>query len=313
MKKKLLTLVLCLATTISLAACGGTSESSTQKKDKKEKVDITKLDADGIINLFKDAGFPIDNIIVYTEETDVNELLGRPNQYTSKINFADTRYEQSDTENPVGGSIEVFANKNDANKRLEYVKTLAESSSLFTEYDYIYKNVLLRIHNPLTPTHAKEYEDAFNTISKGDSIKFSGESTDPVSTKETIYGLGETWTVEGSFSLAFTSVTQTDERNEYSDKTPAQVVILNYDYENIGIKDGLYISDFTVMDANGEVASTYPATITTYPQETPVGAKCVGAQEIYGLNNVSQAVKVICELYDDSYKQYTATFELAVQ
>lgn len=136
-----------------------------------------------------------------------------------------------------------------------------------------------------------------------------------------VYGLGETWTVDGLWSLTFTSVTQTDDRNEYSDKTPGQVVILNYDYENIGYQgDGmdLYIcsNQFQIMDANGEIADTYPGDVTTAPQEIPVGAKCVGAQECIGLNNVSEKIKIIVTMYDDTdddYTEYSATFELPVQ
>lgn len=136
-----------------------------------------------------------------------------------------------------------------------------------------------------------------------------------------VYGLGETWTVDGLWSLTFTSVTQTDDRNEYSDKTPGQVVILNYDYENIGYQgDGmdLYIcsNQFQIMDANGEIADTYPGDVTTTPQEIPVGAKCVGAQECIGLNNVSEKIKIIvtmCDDTDDDYTEYSATFELPVQ
>ena len=52
-----------------------------------------------------------------------------------------------------------------------------------------------------------------------------------------VYGLNETWTVDGLWSLTFTSVTQTEERNQYSDKTPAQVIYLNYDYENYRLSE----------------------------------------------------------------------------
>lgn len=133
-----------------------------------------------------------------------------------------------------------------------------------------------------------------------------------------IYGIGETWTVDGLWSLTFNSVAQTDDRNEYSDKTPAQVVLLNYDYENIGYKDtvqDLYISStsFQIIDANGEIADTYPGNISTYPQETPIGTKCVGAQECIGLNNISDKIKVIVSLYDNNYTEHTATFELPVE
>lgn len=63
----------------------------------------TQLSAKDVIDKLKSAGLPIDNIIVYTEDTDANKLLGRPNQYISKANFADTTVKQSDDKSdPVG-------------------------------------------------------------------------------------------------------------------------------------------------------------------------------------------------------------------
>ena len=99
------------------------------------------------------------------------------------------------------------------------------------------------------------------------------------------------------------------------------MVLLNYDYENIGYQgDGtdLYIcsNQFQIMDANGEISDTYPGDVTTIPQEIPVGAKCVGAQECIGLNNVSEKIKIIVTMYndtDDDYTEHSATFELPVQ
>lgn len=133
-----------------------------------------------------------------------------------------------------------------------------------------------------------------------------------------VYGLNETWTVDGLWSLTFTSVTQTEERNQYSDKTPAQVVYLNYDYENLGYQSDiqdLYIStnSFQIIDSAGAIAETYPLTSTTYPQQVPVGAKCIGAQECIALTNASDKIKVIVSLYDNNYTEHTATFELPIQ
>ena len=133
-----------------------------------------------------------------------------------------------------------------------------------------------------------------------------------------VYGLNETWTVDGLWSLTFTSVTQTEERNQYSDKTPAQVIYLNYDYENIGYQNDLQdlfigSTSFQIIDSAGEIAETYPLTSTTYPQQIPVGAKCVGAQECIALNNASDNIKIIVSLYDNNYTEHTATFELPVQ
>lgn len=133
-----------------------------------------------------------------------------------------------------------------------------------------------------------------------------------------VYGLNETWTVDGLWALTFTSVTQTEERNQYSDKTPAQVVYLNYDYENLGYQSDiqdLYIStnSFQIIDSAGAIAETYPLTSTTYPQQVPVGAKCIGAQECIALTNASDKIKVIVALYDNNYTEHTATFELPIQ
>lgn len=133
-----------------------------------------------------------------------------------------------------------------------------------------------------------------------------------------VYGLNETWTVDGLWSLTFTSVTQTEERNQYSDKTPAQVIYLNYDYENIGYQNDLQdlfigSTSFQIIDSAGEIAETYPLTSTTYPQQIPVGAKCVGAQECIALNKASDNIKIIVSLYDNNYTEHTATFELPVQ
>ena len=133
-----------------------------------------------------------------------------------------------------------------------------------------------------------------------------------------VYGLNETWTVDGLWALTFTSVTQTEERNQYSDKTPAQVVYLNYNYENLGYQSDiqdLYIStnSFQIIDSAGAIAETYPLTSTTYPQQVPVGAKCIGAQECIALTNASDKIKVIVSLYDNNYTEHTATFELPIQ
>jgi hypothetical protein len=125
---------------------------------------IIKLTAEEIINKFKAANLPIDNIIVYTEETDENKLLGRPGSYTSKVNFADTRIDQIDKTDPTGGTIEVFENENDALKRKEYVDSVSSGIAFLEQYQYLYKNVLLRINHQLTTDQAAEYESALKNI-----------------------------------------------------------------------------------------------------------------------------------------------------
>lgn len=133
-----------------------------------------------------------------------------------------------------------------------------------------------------------------------------------------IFGPGETWTVDGDFALTFTAVNETDYRNEFSEKNPAQVIVLTYDYTNIGHEKDvmdLYISSvsFYVIDENGEIAETYPVTDITYPQEIPIGASSMGAQEAFGLKNASREVMVYVEIYGNDYVPYAAFFKLPVQ
>lgn len=130
-----LVMVLCLGSFI-LIGCGDKKSEETVK------------DAEAYAVALKDAGLAVDELIVYTEETDENELLGRPSQYTSKVNFTN-------------GSVEVFNNNKDAVSRQEYINSIGESSPLFAEYNYIKGNALLRINKSLTPEEAKKYETEF--------------------------------------------------------------------------------------------------------------------------------------------------------
>lgn len=134
---------------------------------------------------------------------------------------------------------------------------------------------------------------------------------------------GETWTVEGQWNLTINSVKTTTERNEFSDKNPNQVVYITYTYENLGyedknkIMDGLYIDletsgDATIIDENGEMAYSYPGNITTYPQQTPVGAKCVNAETCVGLNNKSNAITMNIKKYDGNGKEQKVKYILSI-
>jgi hypothetical protein len=133
-----------------------------------------------------------------------------------------------------------------------------------------------------------------------------------------VYGPGETWTVDGDFSVTFTAANETGYRNEFSEANPAQVIVLSYDYTNIGHEKDvmdLYISSvsFYVIDENGEIAETYPVTGISYPQEIPIGASSLGAQEAFGLKNASREVMVYVEIYGNDYVPYEAFFKLPVQ
>jgi hypothetical protein len=129
-----------------------------------KEADVTEtLTAEDHVTKLKEAGLPIDNVIVFTAETDPNEMLGRPNGYTSKVNFADTTIEQFG-DDPVGGSIEVFENEKDVKNRKEYIDSIGEEMQLFAEYSYVKGSVLLRLDSALTPEQAEKYKAEFEKI-----------------------------------------------------------------------------------------------------------------------------------------------------
>jgi hypothetical protein len=126
-----------------------------------------RIDAAGAIDGLKAAGLPIGAIVVYTASSDPNSLLGRPGQYSSKVNFADSRLPPpsgSDISVTNGGSIEAFDAVSTAETRGAYLASLAQAASFLAEYDYESGTVLLRLGPKLTPDQAKVYADALSML-----------------------------------------------------------------------------------------------------------------------------------------------------
>lgn len=108
---------------------------------------------------------------VFTAADDPNKLLGRPNGYSSKSAFTDTRIpvtgeveltKENDTLR--GGGVEVFADEAAAKSRMEYIQSFGKATPMLAEYDYVHGGVLLRVSKQLTPDQAKEYETALAAI-----------------------------------------------------------------------------------------------------------------------------------------------------
>lgn len=60
------------------------------------------------------------------------------------------------------------------------------------------------------------------------------------------------------------------------------IYALEYAYENTGDENGLYVSstNFTLIDAEGNVCEYYPIADNKLPQDIPVGSRCL-ARERY--------------------------------
>jgi hypothetical protein len=124
--------------------------------------------AQGVVLRLKAGGLPVGKYKIYSAASDPNHLLGRPGQYTSKVNFRDSRIKKSDAlgefDMSAGGSVEVFKSESEAQRRFDYVKAVTQSSSFLVEYDYLEAKVLLRLSNVLTPAQAKRYETTLRRL-----------------------------------------------------------------------------------------------------------------------------------------------------
>ena len=131
-----------------------------------------------------------------------------------------------------------------------------------------------------------------NQVQKvGETGQVEDNKTVETSTKEEekkVYGLNEEMSVNKNgkeYTLVITGITEIQERNQFSDKNPAQVFLIDYTYKNIA-GDELYISEmnFQIIDEQGEMGESYPGNVTSYPKQTPAGATCK-AQMVLCTNN----------------------------
>lgn len=91
------------------------------------------------------------NVVVYNAATDPNNLLGRNNGYTSKVNFGQDQ----------DSSIEVFSSSAGAQARKDYVTGFA--CPFGDGYDYVSGTALLRLDCSITPGTAAIMYFEFNT------------------------------------------------------------------------------------------------------------------------------------------------------
>lgn len=167
--------------------------------------------------------------------------------------------------------------------------------------------------NSKTPVSSTEVtEETSGTEQEGT------ESSDTTSDK-TIYHIGDVIDAKsdnGEYKLCITKVTETDERNEFSDTQADRVVIIDYEFENVdyNVKFGDYKNnelsisdfDFKMYDADGNVLETYPAS-TDYAQSVSPGHKSSG-QMAYALNNATNYIEA--EYSDNIFMSSDFTIEL---
>lgn len=116
----------------------------------------------GIVQALIETGLPIARFETYDENTDPNDLIGRPHAYIDKTNFFDKRI--GSDEYADCGMIEIFSNHEDAYARYLYIENIIMSGLTKTQYQLLYDNILLRFDNDFKPSQVDEYDIAMKTI-----------------------------------------------------------------------------------------------------------------------------------------------------
>ena len=126
----------------------------------------------------------------------------------------------------------------------------------------------------------------------------SSNGSSSASPEAKTYAVGDTVTMKNSdgtdkLKVTINGVTLTTDRNQYADKNPAQVVIIDYTYENVGSDSDIYYSSscIKVTDEKGNLCDTYPLSLNEYPKSTPKGSKCK-AKQAYGTEEESSKIKI---------------------
>lgn len=138
------------------------------------------------------------------------------------------------------------------------------------------------------------------------------------SSESSTYSVGDTWTVDGEWSLTITGVTETERRDPLA-TDEEHVYIIDYTYTNLGHEDettgGLYMSiynDFsgdTLTDSRGQSGSISILDVGNGPEDIPVGSTCE-AQDAICLENSGDFTLEI-RRFDNEGNGHSATFNLS--
>lgn len=115
----------------------------------------------------------ISDVCIVTEENDPNGQLNKQGGYIGALFFSHSSINNEVSSDSCkkgargGGSIEIYANENDAKKRNDYLSTF--DGSILADYHQIKGSIIVRISNELTASEQnKLYE---KIISKIESTK----------------------------------------------------------------------------------------------------------------------------------------------
>lgn len=116
-----------------------------------------------VVSAFERAGLPVQSVTVLNASSDSNHLLGRPGQYTSKVDFFDARHPGSDGGLHSGeNTVEVFPTAAAARARHDYIEAVTRGVPILRQYLVLNGRVLARFDFQLLPSEVEEYRLALN-------------------------------------------------------------------------------------------------------------------------------------------------------
>ena len=159
-------------------------------------------------------------------------------------------------------------------------------------------------------------------LSQG-GVSTNKQEQDVIVVDKTAYQVGDLWTLEGEWALTVTSVAATEERNSEVQSEPTQVIIVTYDYENLGnAGTGVIVANEMtldlasagqVVDEQGEAGYVYPLEGLKAPAGIDYGEKASGVQVAFALNHVSSSVDYSFRYYDMRNKYLEVPFHWEIQ
>lgn len=184
MRIRTIIVALSAAAVLSLAGCSSSSHDGGSGKGVAEPGTTTAaavqaartLDARAIAGKLT-ASIPTVSVTVeYTAASDPNKRLGRPHEYTSKLQFADSRVDQAQakddssgdkTDIAYGGTVEVFTSAADAKAWVSYVDGIDKALGGMMAPDYVLRQgrYVFRVSHLLTPAQVGPYKTVLAGLS----------------------------------------------------------------------------------------------------------------------------------------------------
>ncbi|WP_273327777.1 hypothetical protein [Vallitalea guaymasensis] len=127
-----------------------------------------------------------------------------------------------------------------------------------------------------------------------------------------VFKLGEVAEVENRYNIKMIGLNETDDRNQFSNKEVAQVLIIDFVYENLGLDESLKLSDmdFKFVDEGGNMCDTYPVKGAFEGKAAPVGTRSFASMTI-GTIESSSKIRVL--YYENMFdNEHACEFELTL-